>query len=355
MRLLIDLLHPAHVHVFRNVAKELSARGHDVRFTLREKECARELLDQYELPYTILSQRQAGFGLASEFVQRGVRLWREADHFRPHFLAGAMGPSIATVGRLRRALRLDDAKIVVWYQTEIAKLTNTFVYPLSDYVITPDCYTGTVRGNHLTVKSIQELAYLHPNRFTPNPDIVRQAGIDPDSKYFVVRFVAYEASHDIGTNSLPLEKKLELVRELKKRGRVLVTSEKEVPAELREHRMSIPASHMHHVLAYSRLLVGESATMAAESACLGVPSIYVSPLGRGFTDELERYGLLKNFIHERLHDDWVGEACRMADDPELLSRAKQARERLLADKIDLTSWMVDFFEREFARCFPGQR
>ena len=37
MRLLIDILHPAHVHVFRNLAHELTERGHQVRFTLREK------------------------------------------------------------------------------------------------------------------------------------------------------------------------------------------------------------------------------------------------------------------------------------------------------------------------------
>lgn len=354
MRLLIDLLHPAHVHVFRNLAQELGARGHDVRFTLREKECARELLDQYRLPYTILSQRRAGLGLAYEFLQRGVRLWREAERFRPHFLAGAMGPSIATVGRLRRSLGLDRAKIVVWYQTEIAKLTNTIVYPLSDYVITPDCYTGVVRGNHLTVKSYQELAYLHPRRFTPDPEIVRQAGVDPESKYFVVRFVAYESSHDIGAKSLPLAKKVELVRELAKRGRVIVSSEKQVPPELEAYRLSIPASHMHHVLAFGRLLVGESATMAAESAVLGVPSIYVSPLGRGFTDDLERYGLLENFTQERFGHDWIGRASRMADDPELLSKARAARARLLEDKIDLTGWMVHFFEREFAQVFAAR-
>jgi hypothetical protein len=37
-----------------------------------------------------------------------------------------------------------------------------------------------------------------------------------------------------------------------------------------------------------------------------------------------------------------------------LNKGKKARERLLADKIDLTGWMVEFFEREFARSFPGQ-
>ena len=100
MRLLIDILHPAHVHVFRNLAADLLARGHQVRFTLREKECARELLDHYRLPYEVLSTQRHGAGLAWEFAARTARLWRIAAEFRPHFLAGVMGPSIAVVGRL---------------------------------------------------------------------------------------------------------------------------------------------------------------------------------------------------------------------------------------------------------------
>jgi predicted glycosyltransferase len=354
MRVLVDILHPAHVHMFRNLAKELGERGHEVRFTLREKECARDLLEQYGLSFEVLSQKQTGVGLAGEFVQRGAKLWQATTRFRPHFLAGVMGPSIASVGRLRRVLGLDKARIAVFYGTEIAKLTNTFVYPMSDYVITPDSYAAPVRGNHITYKGYHELSYLHPKRFTPDPEIVKAAGVDPSAPYFVVRFVSYQASHDIGTNTLPLEKKLALVKALAQHGRVIVSSESELPSELEPHRLRIPASHIHHVLAFGRLLVGESATMAAESAVLGVPAVYVSPFGRGFTDDLERYGLVVNFIGERFHHDWVKKAVDMAADPELSTRGRESRERMLRDKIDVTQWMVDFFEAEFEKHFRSQ-
>src|SRR5687767_1069650 len=106
--------------MFKNLAGELVGRGHDVLFTLREKECARELLDQYGLTYEVLSQKQTGVGLAREFVERGARLWQVAARFRPDFLVGVMGPSIATVGRLRRLIGRDRARIAVFYGTEIA-------------------------------------------------------------------------------------------------------------------------------------------------------------------------------------------------------------------------------------------
>jgi predicted glycosyltransferase len=324
-----------------------------VRITLREKECARDLLDEYGFDYEILSRKQTGMRLVVEFVQRGVELWRSVERFRPHFLAGIMGPSISTVGRLRRVSGRDRARVAVFYDTEIAKLTNSFSYPLADYVCTPDCYQGKVIGRHVRYAGYHELAYLHPKRFTPDLEVVRQEGIEPP--YSVVRFVSYEASHDIGTKGLPLERKIELVRALAEQGRVLISSESPLPEPLEPHRVRIAAHHMHHVLAHARMMVGESATMASECAVLGVPAVYISPLGRGYTDEQEsRYGLVHNFTGARFHDDVVGAVRRLASDPDLPATTRAARERMLADKVDVTAWMLEFFEKEFAVHFGSE-
>jgi len=354
MRVLVDILHPAHVHVFGALASEFARRGHEVRFTLREKECARDLLDERGLVYETLSQQKHGAGLASEFVERSARMWRVIGDFRPHFLAGIMGPSITTVGRLRRLLARDRARIAVFYDTEIAKLTNSVVYPLADYVCTPDCYQGPVHGNHITYPGYHELAYLHPNRFTPDPEVVRRAGIDPTSRYLVVRFVSYKASHDLGTAGLRDEQKIHLVRSLAPHGTVYVSSEGTLPRELEPNRLKIKVSDIHHVIAHARLLAGESATMASEAAVLGVPAIYVSPLGRGYTDDEEaRYQLVTNFTGARFHDDFTAVAVKLASDPDGPRRAAEARARLLREKTDVTAWIAEFFEREFALHFKN--
>ena len=52
---------------------------------------------------------------------------------------------------------------------------------------------------------------------------------------------------------------------------------------------------MHHVQAAAALFVGESATMASESVCLGTPAIYIDQVGRGYTDEEARESLLWMF------------------------------------------------------------
>jgi len=350
MRVLFDILHPTHVHIFRNLLRELSERGHAVSVTMREKDVSKALLDEYAISYEVLSRQRSGLGLGVEFVERGVRLWRSVARFRPDFLVGCMGPSIATIGRLRRALVADSARIIVFYDTEMARLTNSFVYPLADYVCTADCYQAEVRGNHLTYPSYQQLAYLHPRRFTPDPEVVRSVGVDPTSRYFLVRFVSYQSSHDVGVQSIAFEKKLELVRALSRFGRVLVSSEKPLHGELERYALRLPASTLHHVLAFATLLVGESATMASEAACLGVTAVYVSPHGRGYTDDQERrYGLVHNFTGARLADDWLGQACDLARDSSLVQRAGEARRRLIAEKIDVTSWMLELLEREHAK------
>ena len=352
MRVLVDILHPAHVHVFRNFARDFAARGHEVRFTLREKECARDLLNQYGINYEILSRQSTHSKLAVEFLKRTVRLWQVVRLFRPHFLTGVMGPSIAVVGRLRRLSRVDPVRTVIFYDTEMAKITNSFAYPMADYVCTPDCYVGWVNGNHVKYPGYHELAYLHPNRFTPDPGILRSAGLEPGSRYFIVRFVSYEASHDLGASGLTAMRKIELVKLLSKYGRVLISSEGKLPSELESYRLAIPASQIHHFLAFASLLIGESATMASECAVLGVPAFYISPVGRGYTDEQEkRYGLVFNFTGRHFQSDWLAKVKTVLDHPNCSTRFRQGHLQLIADKIDTTSWMVDFFEREFEKHF----
>ena len=44
MRILIDIGHPGHVHLFKNFAKEMQRKGHEFLFTCRQKEFEIEML-----------------------------------------------------------------------------------------------------------------------------------------------------------------------------------------------------------------------------------------------------------------------------------------------------------------------
>ena len=340
MRVLVEILHPAHVHFFRNAIETwLSAGDNEVLVLSRDKDVTGELLEDYRIPHRSISAiGSTKASLAWEMMVRDARMLRAAASFQPDILVGIMGVTIAQVGKLIRK------PAVVFYDTENATITNRFVYPLAHSVCTPDCYQGKVTGKHVRYPSYHELAYLHPNRFTPDPDIVRKGGLDPQSPYFMLRFVSWQASHDVGERGFDLSLKLRLVDELARRGRVLISSEGALPKELEEYRFVAPASQMHHFLAYADMLIGESATMASEAAVLGVPAFYVADTGRGYTDELEkRYGLVFNYKLAQAPDA-LEHALSLLDDPSLPGIMKGRRERMLLERVDATSWMLNYVQ-----------
>jgi predicted glycosyltransferase len=314
-------------------------RGHEVLVTAREKDVAVDLLTEYAIPHEVLSVQRTGVGLAGELVARTGRLVRIARRERPTVLTGIMGPSIALAGKL---LRIPS---VVFYDTEFATRTNRFVYPLASRVCTPDSYATEVRGNHVSYPGYHELAYLHPDRFTPDRSRLEAFGLEPGQRYSVVRFVSWEASHDAGEVALTPAQKRSIVDALATRGPVLVSSEGPLPDDLADRALTGPVTDVHHLLAFADVVVGESATMSSEAAVLGTPAVFIATTGRGYTDDQEkRYGLVRWFRPQHFN-----EALRAIT--EGANRAAEwrgeARTRLLSDKIDVTQWMVQLFETEY--------
>ena len=73
-----------------------------------------------------------------------------------------------------------------------------------------------------------------------------------------------------------------------------------------------------------------------------MPAVFIATTGRGYTDDQqERYGLVDYFTEDRFDDAVRAINARFAaGSPRELSRA--AREGMLAEKIDVTHWMVDY-------------
>lgn len=338
MRVAIDILHPAHVHFFRHFREEMLARGHEVLVTSRDKDCTLELLDAFGIPHVRLSTQRAGLGsLAAELAVRTARFVREARRFQPDVMMGIMAPVIALASKPLRT------PAVAFYDNESAKSVNRMVYRLADQYCTPEAYTEDAGPNHRRYRGYHELAYLHPNWFTPDERVVRGYGLG-DEPLFVLRFVAWESIHDVGEAGLSVDVKRELVRRLSERGRVVITSESPLPAEFEPYRLAIDVHDIHHVLAAATLLVGESSTMASEAACLGTHAFFVSKTGRGVNTEQEaRYGNVHCFDHTQ------GEAV-LARLDELLALADLKADgvargkALVEDNIDVTAWMVELAE-----------
>jgi hypothetical protein len=82
--------------------------------------------------------------------------------------------------------------------------------------------------------------------------------------------------------------------------------------------------------------------------------VYIATTRRGYTDDEERrYRLVRYFPEHDLQGALDTIAASFASGSPQLWGA-EARRRLLADKIDVTQWMVDFFHQRFGQAAAHQ-
>ena len=338
MNILIEIDHPAHVHFFKHAIPLWQGRGHKILVVARDKDVTKDLLQESGIPFVTGSVRHANLSteIKNLFVHVSL-LVRMSRQFKADVFL-SIGSTYAAW-----AAALVKKPHIAFDDTEHARLEHLLYRPFTRIVCTPSCYEGNFGKKQHRYHGYHELAYLHPVRYSPNTTIMKEMGLSERDVYSVVRFVSWEAVHDRGLHGFSEEGKRRLVRELSRIGRVMITSESPLPSEMEAFRFPISPGKMHDVLYHSSLYIGEGATMASEAAMLGVPCIYVNPLSAGTLNEQEhRYGLLRQIVNEKEATDM---AMLVTGDREARSRQQEKRAKMLADKIDVTAWMVDFVER----------
>ena len=333
MRVLIDLQHPAHLHFFRNLITRLRKEGHAVCVTGRDKDILVALAKQYKIDMRVFGKARKGIGnLWLEFIWREVNLLRIIRSFKPEVILAVAGSYVSALGKIL------NIPVYIFYDTEHAHLSNMIAYPFASHIFVPKCYRKPIRWSHTRYNGYHELAYLHPNYFQPNPLVLKDLGIDPDEIFSLVRFVAWAAAHDIGRRGFTEKNRVRAVKELSRFGKVFISYEGEIPEELEPYRLRLEYRQIHHLMAYAALIFGESATMASEGAILGIPGIFVDPVGRGYTDELEtEYGLVFNFSPTAQRQSIDKAVSILVGYDRDHWRAKAAR--LVKEKVDVTEML----------------
>jgi predicted glycosyltransferase len=335
----ITIQHPAHVHFFRNAIEELDARGHDVHVFAREKDIASDLLESYGIDHEIIAGQASTLpGKALVQAVYEWRLFRRARQIGPDVMLAIGEPGVVHVSSLL------GCRSVVFTDTEHATHRKRFVYPMADRVCSPEFYQDDIGDNHTKYPGYHELAYLHPDRFDPDASVLDDLDVGPDERLVVLRLVSWDAAHDIGDRGI--DDAVDAVERLEAEGaRVVITSEADLPPELADRELSLPADRIHDLLYHADLFIGESATMATESAVLGTPGILISTIeGIGNIRELrDEYGLVFSYAGERRHERGIQKAVSVLDG-DVNGRWAQRRERLLADKIDTTTFVTALVE-----------
>ena len=357
MNILFVTGHPAQVHNFRNVRAELIKDGHKVFWLTTPKDIATNLLDQYQIPYVRLMKARSSFvSRVKTMVHNTLLVIRTLRKNKIDVCITRTDPYTAIAAWLCRVpnIMLQDTE-----HAAISKLQGPFARFGTAY-LEPECFSVHVRPDEMRWPGNIELFYLYPKRFTPKP-VWDLLGIEPDTRFAIVRFVKWDAFHDTQlVGGFTLEQKRELIKRLSKHLRAFISSESELPEDLEPYRIQIPIERMHDVQAAAALFVGESATMASESVVLGTPAIYIDEVGRGYTDEEAREGLLWMFrpVPDREamkagEPEWISggveECIAKAEeiaDPSFDSAAYAMRHKTwMATKIDCTAFLTWFIEQ----------
>jgi predicted glycosyltransferase len=341
MNILFDINHPAHVHFFRNAISALKQQGHRVWVSAREKEMTTTLLRRYRIPHLIVSRMEKRVaGLAKELILHQSRVLRIIRREAIDVVLAIGGTFMV------HACKMLGIPSLVFYDTENAKLQNAITYPFASKIYTPTCYEGDIGPRQIRYAGYHELAYLHPNQFTPDPSVLDALGVGRGDTYTVVRFVGWGATHDLGHSGLTAVSKRKALKAFGQYGPVFITSEKGLPEDLRPHALPIPPDRIHDALYYASLCYGESATMASESCVLGTPAVYIDNEGRGYTNEQEkRYGAVFNFTESPSDQNAsIEKGVGILADPSAKDQWALKRNQLLAEKIDVTEMIIGLID-----------
>ena len=166
MKIMIDIGHPAHVHLFKHFAWEMQKKGHVIFFTCRDKEFESYLLEKYGFLYR-------SFG--KKYVSRLGKLWGLIEFDLKEYLTGLKFKpdaflSHGSIYAAHAAFLMGKPHI---------SLEDTFNFeqinlykPFTKVILTGD-YDHPLKSERKVVSysGYHELAYLHPNRFTPDRNV----------------------------------------------------------------------------------------------------------------------------------------------------------------------------------------
>ncbi len=337
--------HPAQYLFLRETIKRLAKSGNNrIIILIKTKDVLENLLNNDGYEYINILPRERGksrLSIAISLLRRNLKILPILLRTKPDLLIGTDAP-LAQLGWLLNinsiTITEDDYSVI----KSLAQLT----YPFTKTILCPEvCDVGKWENKKAGYNGYMKLAYLHPNVFKPDNTILSKY-IFTD-KYVLIRLARLTAHHDFGIkgiNRLLLDQLISIIQ--KKGYKVLISSEADIDEKYQPWLLKIDPSDMHHVLAKSSLLICDSQSMSVEAAMLGIPSLrYSGFAGRiSVLEELEHVYNLTYGIKVGQESKLISKLSLLLNMDNLNQEFQKRRQKMLADKIDVTSFLVWFIE-----------
>jgi uncharacterized protein len=335
MKILIDIGHPAHVHLFKNFAWQMQKKGHEIIFTVRDKENEVYLLKTYGFNFKSFGKHYKSLlGKISGLLLFNMKMLATALSFNPDIFLSHGSLYAAQIAWFLRKPHIS--------MEDTGNMEQVYLYrPFTKAILTPLTLAKNLGSKQIKLSTYHELAYLKPQYFLKSKAVFKLLNIQLEEKYCVIRIVSWNATHDSGKNGLSESELNGIVTYLSSKMRVFISSEKEISTNLIKYKLIIPPEIIHDVLAFSSLVISEGATLAAEAGFLGIPTIYINPQQTCNNKELEDNGCV--FIYK----DGCGvleKIKEIINDSKINSIIKVNSAKLINEKIDLTAFLIWFIE-----------
>mgnify|MGYP006299839709 CR=1 FL=1 len=349
MRILFFFVHPSKYHVFKHTINALKEKGHRVDITITSKDVLEELVRNEGWEYTnIFPEGRKIEGIPTK-LGAAINLFKTIYRL-DRFTRGKEYDLFITDDLLVCNGKFRKTPAILFQDDDISAVPETaLLLSMATHVLSPRCTKmGRYSYKKIGFDSYKELAYLHPNNFSPDYNVV--LAFNPNrERYFIIRLVVLKSVNDVGKLGIADKNIVRLLKLLQDFGRVYISSERGLPNSLEKYRLNIKPNDIAHALYYADLFISDSQTMSSEASVLGTPAFRLNDFVGEISvmeEKEKRYNLCFGYRTGQF-DKMYEKIEKMLNYPNMRGSFERRRRKMLTEKIDLTQFLI-----WFAECYP---
>lgn len=278
----IDIAHYPHVNFYKHAIEALTEKDINVHVVLRprgklvdifQKEC-------HNVPFVLIGQyRETILGKMVDMINRDIAFLRYLSKIK--FDAGTGFGSI----NIAHTTRFFGKPAIIFGDDTENKLGHYLVKLFAPIVVRPKC-VPPAQKNLLKYNGFKELAYLHPNHFTPDKKALEPYNLNP-YEYVFIREVSSASLNYRRLEMGKLSKILDYLREMDLKI-LLSIEDKSLIYLFKDHCIILkePVEDIHSLLHFASLTLSSGDSMARESCLVGTPAIYSGGRDMAINNEL---------------------------------------------------------------------
>jgi predicted glycosyltransferase len=276
----IDLTHYPHVNFYKHAIKSLTEKDINVHVVLRPRG---KLVDIFQkecpyVPFVLIGQyRKTVLGKMVDMINRDIVFLKYLRKMK--FDTGTGFGSIT----IAHASRFFEKPPVIFGDDLEHKLVHYLIKPFATRIVVPSSAQGK---NLLKYNGFKELAYLHPNHFTPNKNVLEPYNLNP-YEYVFLREVSNASLNYRRMEMGKLSKILDYLKQMDLKI-LLSIEDKSLINLFKDHCIILkePVEDIHSLLHFASLTLSSGDSMARESCLVGTPAIYTGGRDMAINNEL---------------------------------------------------------------------